>query len=312
MLLPSSGDCLTQIDWSTEYACPRDRTSNSTWIITNPVTHQTFDLTSISPKLSSNHTDSGTAYTYVIGLGGHGVQCGTNQGSNIGACQTKVADPTKAVVLGRIGNLTLIDGKIHADYLNGDVCHSTKKPRRVAISFQYAQHDKLVVLPEQQCEYSFIVYTALVKENTPVIGQECQVDNFEELDWFLSYKIPPIRINSTLSAYISVCRPISLENQADTHGSSSCTSSNSGACLVTSRCGYTSCDLLYSYSVSCIRMYMYTCTVNVELYVPLAAICLKLCENWFMMTHLQGRMTYIHVCTCKVCYVGLPDTCTYV
>ena len=153
MLLPSSDDCLTQIDWSTEYACPRDRTSNSTWIITNPVTHQTFDLTSISPKLFSNHTDSGTAYTYVVGLGGHGVPCGTNQGSNIGACQTKVADPTKAVVLGRIGNLTLIDGKIHADYLNGDVCHSTKKPRRVATSFQYAQHNKLVVLPEQQCEY---------------------------------------------------------------------------------------------------------------------------------------------------------------
>ena len=92
-----------------------------------------------------------------------------------------------------------------------------------------------MILPEQQCEYSFVVYTPLVRDNTPVIGQQCQVDNFEELDWFLSYKVPPIQINSSLTAYVSVCQPISSDNQLDAQGSSSCASSNSGACLVTSR-----------------------------------------------------------------------------
>ena len=257
MLLSSSGNCLTEIDWSTEYACARDRVSTS-WIITNPVTHHTYNLTGITSPLSSNHVDGGTEYTYTLGLGGHNITCGDRSDADIGACQRKVSDHT-TFVIGRVNNnLTLIDGKVHVDYLGGDSCRSTKMPRRASISFQYSPTTYLKVLPEEECEYSFIVYTPLVKEDIPFIGQECHADNFPEMGWFLSYKIPPLRISSSVTAYISVCRPISSENQVDTVGSSSCVASNSAACIVTG--GYvhinTRTNIIYTmYYISYINYY---------------------------------------------------------
>ncbi len=92
-----------------------------------------------------------------------------------------------------------------------------------------------MVLPEQGCEYSFVVFTKLVKQEEQEIGTQCYVESFPDLEWFTSYPIPPIMVQGgTGIVYFSVCSPISSSNQEANSGYDTC-STVSGACYVSGR-----------------------------------------------------------------------------
>ena len=93
-----------------------------------------------------------------------------------------------------------------------------------------------MVLPEQGCEYSFVVFTKLVHEDKQEIGTQCYVDNFPDLKWFTTYPTPPLLVESgNAKVYFSVCSPISGGNQEANDGYATC-DTVSGACYVKGRC----------------------------------------------------------------------------
>ena len=94
-----------------------------------------------------------------------------------------------------------------------------------------------MVLPEKGCEYSFVVFTKLVKQNEQEIGTQCFVENFPDLEWFTTYPTPPMIVESgTARVFFSICSPISSANQEANDGFDTC-HSVSGACYVKGRYG---------------------------------------------------------------------------
>lgn len=208
--------CETRIEWPTQYACPLDTTASKSWVITNNVTHQIFNLTGLNATLSRTYVEQdGSRYRYTVGLAGHSVkQCGSHT-DNVGACQEKLGT-NEAHLLGRINNsLQLLGEELRVEYSNGSFCTHVRKPRKAVITFECDSREFLQVLPEVDCEYSFIVHTSLACAKKSVIGVECSVDGFEDLEVFLSLKSPPVPLSNTSSAmaFISVCDPISRDNQ---------------------------------------------------------------------------------------------------
>lgn len=222
--------CETTIDWFTQYACPRDASSSVSWVITNPVTNQVYNLTKLSPTLSCvNAGKDGTKYNYTIGLAGHAIECPGHDTSNIGACQTKLSSGSSSYSLGVINtNLSFIGGELRVEYVHGDWCHHNVVQRKTVLSFECDSREFLEVLPESACEYSFVVHTPLVCAKGEKIGVECQLEGFADLTEFLALKAPSIQVNDSAKAYLSVCEPISSDNQEDSdaqkcsNGASSC------------------------------------------------------------------------------------------
>lgn len=116
--------------------------------------------------------------------------------------------------------------------------------RKAVIYFEYdPRSDFLEALSEEECEYSFIVYTPLVREKTLHIGIECSLQNFPDLSWFSSQRMLPITIGSSAKLYFSVCQPISNNNQVANSGYESC-SDVAGACVINGRYVCTYCIIL--------------------------------------------------------------------
>lgn len=208
--------CETTIEWLTQYACVLDSTATNSWVINNTVTHQVFNLTKLRPVLSSIYVEQdGTKYNYTIALADHTVgECGSHT-DNVGACQVKVGT-NEAHLLGRVNNtLQLLGEELRVEYTNGSFCTHVHRPRKAVITFECDSREFLQVLPESDCEYSFVVHTNLACAQTSAISVECSVDGFDDLQVFLSLKSPPIVISNTSSAraFISVCDPISRDNQ---------------------------------------------------------------------------------------------------
>ncbi len=208
--------CETSIEWFTQYACPLDSSSSSSWDITNPVTNQVYNLTRLSHVLWRVHQgDDGVRYNYTVGLAGHPIKCPGHDGANLGACQTKLSSDS-SYALGTINTtLSFIGGELRAEYVHGDWCHHNVIQRKTVISFECDTREFLEVLPERACEYSFVVHTPLVCERGERIGVECQLEGFADLTEFLSLNAPPIRVNDSAKAFVSVCGPIGSDNQED-------------------------------------------------------------------------------------------------
>ena len=228
--------CETRIEWLTQYACPLDATTSKSWVITNNVTHQVFNLTGLNATLSRTYVEQdGSRYHYTVGLAGHSVkQCGSHT-DNVGACQEKLGT-NEAHLLGRINNsLQLLGEELRVEYSNGSFCTHVRKPRKAVITFECDSREFLQVLPEVDCEYSFIVHTNLACAKKSVIGVECSVDGFEDLEVFLSLKSPPVPLSNTSSAmaFISVCDPISRDNQENSTALRC--PSGAAACIVNGR-----------------------------------------------------------------------------
>ena len=228
--------CETRIEWPTQYACPLDTTASKSWVITNNVTHQVFNLTGLNATLSRTYVEQDNSrYRYTVGLAGHSVkQCGSHT-DNVGACQEKLGT-NEAHLLGRINNsLQLLGEELRVEYSNGSFCTHVRKPRKAVITFECDSREFLQVLPEVDCEYSFIVHTSLACAKKSVIGVECSVDGFEDLEVFLSLKSPPVPLSNTSSAmaFISVCDPISRDNQENSTALRC--PSGAAACIVNGR-----------------------------------------------------------------------------
>lgn len=114
------------------------------------------------------------------------------------------------------------------------MCHHVQKRRKSVIYFEYDHRpDYLEVLPEEECEYSLVVYTRLVYEKSYQVGIDCTLTNYPDLEWFTNYLTPPITVDTHSKLYFSVCSPIASNNQL-TAGYGPC-DQVSGACLVNGR-----------------------------------------------------------------------------
>ena len=234
-------NCLIRISWITQYACSHDSKSNANkeWIIKDDTTGQEFDLTQLkSSVLTRLYHEGDTAYNYSIGLNSKSVSCprATKTSGRVGACQTNI-DTGKMHTLGFIGsNTTLdyIDGQLRVEYMGGDDCHHVVKSRKAVVTFECdksGEGEFLQVLPEAECEYSFVVHTEIACPESGGIGLECLLDGYEDLAGLVQMKVPPVIINGTHKMYVSVCSPLSETNQQDYHAVKDCPSS-SGACIV--------------------------------------------------------------------------------
>ncbi len=222
--------CETSIEWFTQYACARDASSSSPWVITNPVTHQVYNLTTLSPVLSRIHAgDDGVRYNYSLGLGGHSVKCPGHDAGDVGACQSKLSSGSSYAIGAVNSTLSFIGGELRVEYTHGDWCHHSVVQRKTVVSFECDSRELLEVLPERACEYSFVVHTPLVCEEGQKIGIECQLEGFADLTEFLSLSAPAIRVNDSAKAFVSVCAPISADNQEDS--SSQGCSDRAAACV---------------------------------------------------------------------------------
>ena len=232
---------MTNIDWLTQYACPLDAVNPSGWNITNPVTHQNFDLRTLSPSLSQIYVDDMISYNYTVGLAGHQIECGASgkdYNNPIGACQTRV-DSGKSYILGRLNiSLRFVGEELRVEYRNGNFCHHVDAPRRTVLTFVCNQTAPktgyLEVLPEEACEYTFNVHTPKACPKKTVSPVECYAPGYASLSSLVSQRNPPIPIvgeKGIGTAYLAVCGPISTDNQMVAVASSMCPS-GAAACLV--------------------------------------------------------------------------------
>jgi hypothetical protein len=232
VLVSPLADCLIQIDWETRYACSVSGKS-SNWIINNPMTGQTYHLNNLTQELSVFATDpvTNTAYKYTVALGGHSISCGSIS-DGVSICQQSLSN-NRTFVLGRNLNvsLTILDGKVQVSYENGDNCHHLKRPRKATIYFEYDDRpDFLEFLSEEECEYSFVVYTKLVYEESISLGMDCSLPHFPDIPSYFSHSVPPISLSGSAQLFFSVCSSISSSNQLQ-DGYNLC-SNVAGACIV--------------------------------------------------------------------------------
>ena len=235
-------NCLVRITWVTQYACSHDSESdaNKEWIIKDPTTGQEFDLTELKSSLLTRlYHEGDTGYSYSVGLNGKSVSCpkASKTHGKVGACQTDT-QTGKMHALGFITrNTTLdyIDGQLRVEYTGGDDCHHVVKSRKAVVTFECDKSKEgefLQVLPEAECEYSFVVHTELAcREDGGGIGVECLLEGYEDLAGLVNMKVPPVVINDTHNMYVSVCSPLSSANQQDYVTMKDCPKS-SGACIV--------------------------------------------------------------------------------
>lgn len=210
----SEDHCETTIDWPTQYACPLNAVGVHEWKVKNPSTGHMFDLTNITSVLSANYTQSGRTYTYTIGLGNHTVPCPGTGVTNIGACQTSIASG-KSFALGVVSDtLQFAAESIRTEYRGGTYCHLVKGPRKAVILFECDDRDDfLEVLPEEVCEYTFVVHTRLVCVQEQAIGVECDVPGYQGLGTLASLTLDHVPLKDGGTMFVSVCRPISVYNQ---------------------------------------------------------------------------------------------------
>ena len=206
--------CETTIDWPTAYACPLNTAGVREWKVQDPSSGHVFDLTNITSVLSANYTQSGTTYTYTIGLANHTILCPGTDVKNVGACQTSILTH-KSYALGVVSDsLQYISEAVRTEYRGGTYCHLVKGPRKTVILFECdTRDDFLEVLPEQVCEYTFLVHTRLVCVQEQAIGVECEVPGFQGLPSLASLRIDPIPLKDRGTFFVSVCRPLSAYNQ---------------------------------------------------------------------------------------------------
>ena len=239
-------NCLVRIRWLTQYACSRDSNSkanndnNKEWVIKDRTTGQTFDLTQLkSSVLTRLYHEGGTGYNYSVGLNGKSVSCPKatkTSGGRVGACQTDTSTG-KMHALGFITDNTTLDyigGELRVEYTGGDDCHHVVKSRKAVVTFECDKSKEgefLQVLPEAECEYSFVVHTEIACPERGEIGVECMLEGYEDLAGLVNMKVPPIEINKTHSMHVSVCSPLSAANQQDYPAVKDCPASSS-ACIV--------------------------------------------------------------------------------
>ena len=235
----SEETCVTNIDWLTQYACPLDAANPQSWNVTNPVTHQNFDLRTLSPNLSQTFVEDGISYNYTVGLGGHQIDCGKlgrDYHNPIGACQIRM-DTGKSYILGRINDtLRFVGEELRAEYHNGNFCHHVNAPRRAVLTFvcnkTTPESGYLEVLPEEECEYTFNIHTPKACQRKTASSVECFVPGFAALPSMTALRVPPVPVPGTGTAYLAVCGPISMDNQLVAQAASACPY-GAAACVIT-------------------------------------------------------------------------------
>ena len=230
--------CVTNIDWLTQYACPLDAANPHGWNITNPVTHQNFDLRDLSPSLSQIFVENGDSYNYTVGLAGHQIECGSlgwDYKHPIGSCQTRI-DTGKSFILGRVNSsLLFVGGELRTEYGNGNFCHHVNAPRKTVLTFvcnrTAPKSGYLEVLPEEECEYTFNIHTPKACKREEAPSTECFTPGYATLSSFTSLHVPSIAVPGEGTAYLAVCGAVSADNQVDAKASSVCPY-KAAACLV--------------------------------------------------------------------------------
>ena len=222
----------------TQYACPLDAVNPHSWNITNPATHQNFDLHDLGPSLSRIFVENGNTYNYTVGLAGHQIDCGTlgwDYDNPIGACQTRL-DTGKSYILGRRNNsLQFVGEGLRVEYKNGNFCHHANANRKAVLTFvcnrTAPSSGYLEILPEEECEYTFSIHTPKVCKKKVAPSFECFVSGYAELSTLASLKVPAIRLPGGGTVYVAVCGPISADNQVDSGAPAVCPY-GAAACLV--------------------------------------------------------------------------------
>lgn len=240
-------DCVVQIEWSTVYACSRDtRVSQSSWVVEDPVTQQVFNLTFLPHNLSRLHSDVwGTSYRYTVGLGGYPVRCGwnwKNDTGHVGVCQERLSVDTvhntsyPVHALGHITkNTTLqyVGGAFSVEYIDGDACYHVQKQTKSVVTFDCDQReDFLEVSYEIECEYTFVVHTRHVCQQTEDIGIPCYLKGYSNLEILSALTVSQVPVNSTAHAHLSVCGTLDVHmDDNPLHELNKCPP-GSAACLI--------------------------------------------------------------------------------
>lgn len=226
---------MTLIEWNTQYACSQDKQNdNSSWIIVNPATEEIYDLTKLSTPLSAIVNSDDKIYNYTVALGGQALPKQICNQENVAICLSAGDENTPVVIARTEGTvLEMVGGEVRIDYDNGDLCFSLHNWAASVVFMYDSREDFLESQPAEQCQVSFIVYTKLVHEEGIDIGIQCVVDNFNDLSFFsTSFLAPPISLGSLGNLYVSVCRPVSADNQVSLSTNYPDCIGVAGACIV--------------------------------------------------------------------------------
>lgn len=226
---------MTQFEWNTQYACSQDQKSkNNSWVIVNPATGQTYNLTKLASPLTTTGNSDGEMFNYTVALGGQTLLQSVCRQENVAICRSS-NDGSSPVVIARSEEVVLkiVGGEVRVDYDNGDPCISSYHWAASVIFMYDSREDFVELQPAEQCQVSFIVYTKLVYEEGKDIGIQCSVDNFDDLSWFsTSFLAPVINLGSLGKMYVSICNPISAQNQMSLSTEYPDCIGMAGACIV--------------------------------------------------------------------------------
>ena len=128
---------------------------------------------------------------------------------DVGACQIKNGSQT-GYVLGKVNSsLHMSGGLVRVEYGGGQPCHHIQVSRKAVVTFECdSRQDFLEVLPEEECEYSFVVHTKLVCGEGGEPGVECAVPLYGNLGTLSSaVTLPSVVPDNGGLLFISACVP---------------------------------------------------------------------------------------------------------
>ena len=86
----------------------------------------------------------------------------------------------------------------------------------------------LEVMPENMCEYTFVVHTKLACPHTTNIGVECRVEGFHDLVAFQRMPGRSVKAEGKATLFISVCDALGTSVPGCDSGSASCLQDGNG------------------------------------------------------------------------------------
>ena len=83
-------------------------------------------------------------------------------------------------------------------------------------------------MPENLCEYTFVVHTALACPHSANVGVECHVDGFHDLVAFQRMPGRSIQVRGRGTLFLSVCDPLGATVPNCKPGSAACLLNSTG------------------------------------------------------------------------------------
>ncbi|XP_047625757.1 cation-independent mannose-6-phosphate receptor [Phacochoerus africanus] len=123
--LTAKSNCRYEVEWVTEYACPRDYLESRNCSLSSEQHDITIDLQPLSRVGDAPYTCEGGEYVFSLSVCG-GAETPLCNEKDTAVCQVKKAVSTQAKVAGRLQNQTLrySDGDLTLIYFGGDECSS--------------------------------------------------------------------------------------------------------------------------------------------------------------------------------------------